>query len=164
MQLRQQLINTVQQNFSPPATVLLDSLPLEHKSDYARDFRIADAGYYASPVAATTQNRQTHWTNWTSYVRPLGLDPFIQGVDYTTRVRALTGFAARVRQGFYGRGKQVAAGMVTGAITTVGQAIALVCGTNPTKFAGSKKLLPRIAQTLDGWRKEDPPPTKQLPV
>jgi hypothetical protein len=46
----------------------------------------------------------------------------------------------------------------------VGQAIALVCGTNPTKVAGSKILLPRIAQTLDGWRKEDPPTTKQLPV
>ena len=56
------------------------------------------------------------------------------------------------------------AGTVTGAITAVGQAIALVCGTNPTKDAGSKKLLPRIAQTLDGWRKEDPPTTKQLPV
>ncbi len=42
----------------------------------------------------------------------------------------------------------------------------MVCGTNPTKVAGSKKLLPRIAQTLDGWckRKEDPPTTKQLPV
>ena len=39
----------------------------------------------------------------------------------------------------------------------------MVCGTNPTKVAGSKKLLPRIAQTL-GWRKEDPPTTKQLPV
>ena len=115
-------------------------------------------------MAATTQNRQTGRTNWTSYVGPLGLDPFLQGVDYTTRVRALTGFAARVRQGYYGRGKRVATGTVTGAITAVGQAIALVCGTNPTKGAGSEKLLPIIAQTLNGWAKEDPPTTKQLPV
>ena len=137
---------------------------LEHKSDYARDFCIADAGYYTGPVAATTQNRQTRCSNWTSYVRPLGLNPFIQGVDYTTRVRALTGFAARVRQGYYGRDKRVPTGTVIGAIMAIRQEIALVCGTNPTKVAGSKKLLPRISQTLDGWRKEDPPTTKQLPV
>ncbi len=29
---------------------------------------------------------------------------------------------------------------------------------------GSKKLLPRFSQIYNGWRKEDPPTTKQLPV
>jgi hypothetical protein len=85
-------------------------------------------------------------------------------VQYTTKVRVLTGFAARIRQGFYGRGKRVAAGTVVGAITAVGQEIALACGTNPTKMTGSERLLPRLSQILDGWRKEDPPTTKQLPV
>ncbi len=142
----------------------MDNLPVRHKSDYTRDFCTADEGYYAGRVAATTNNRKTHWANWTRYVRPLGLDPYLQGTEYTTKVRVLTGFAARVRQGCYGRGKRVAAGTVIGAITAVGQEIALACGTNPTKTAGSKRLLPRLAQTLDGWRKEDPPTTKQLPV
>jgi hypothetical protein len=85
-------------------------------------------------------------------------------VQYTTKVRVLTGFAARIRQGFYSRGKRVAAGTVVGAITAVGQEIALACGTNPTKMFGSERLLPRLSQILDGWRKEDPPTTKQLPV
>ena len=92
------------------------------------------------------------------------MNPFIQGVDYTTRVRALTGFAARVRQGYYGRDKRVPTGTVIGAIMAIRQEIALVCGTNPTKVTGREKLLPRIAQTLDGWRKEGPPTTKQLSV
>jgi len=35
---------------------------------------------------------------------------------------------------------------------------------NPTKITGSDKLLPRLQQTYDGWRKEDPPTTKMLPV
>ena len=142
----------------------MDNLPVRHKSDYTRDFRTADEGYYAGRVAATTNNRKTHWANWTRYVRPLGLDPYLQGAEYTTKVRVLTGFAARVRQGSYGRGKRVAAGTVIGALTAVGQEISLACGTNPTKIAGSERLLPRLAQTLDGWRKEDPPTTKQLPV
>ena len=29
---------------------------------------------------------------------------------------------------------------------------------------GTKFFLPKIAQTLDGWAKEDPPTVKKLPV
>ncbi len=29
-------------------------------------------------------------------------------------------------------------------------------------MTGSKKILPRLQQTYDGWQKEDPPTTKQL--
>jgi hypothetical protein len=46
----------------------------------------------------------------------------------------------------------------------VGQAIALATNTNPTKLVGSNKLLPRLQQMLDGFRKANPPTTKQLPV
>jgi hypothetical protein len=113
---------------------------------------------------ATTKNRATHLGHWTNYIRPLGLDPYLQGVGYTTRVRVLTGFAARVRRGVYGRGKRVQAGAVIDALVAVGQEIALACGENPTKLIGSDKLLPRLQQTYDGWQKEDPATTKQLPV
>jgi hypothetical protein len=58
-------------------------LPIQHKRDYARDFCAADKGYYFGQVAATTKNRQPHWANWTAYIRPLGLDPYLQGVRYT---------------------------------------------------------------------------------
>jgi hypothetical protein len=40
----------------------------------------------------------------------------------------------------------------------------LACGENPTKVTGSKKLLLGLQQIYDGWQKEDPPTTKQLPV
>jgi hypothetical protein len=131
-------------------------LPIQHKRDYARDFCTADEGYYLGRVAATTTNWQKHWAKWTAYVRPLGLDPYLQGVRYTTKVRVLTGFAARVRHGFNGRGKRVAAGTVVGTLTAVGQEIALACGENSTKVVGSNKLLPQLLQIYDGWRKEDP--------
>jgi hypothetical protein len=92
------------------------------------------------------------------------LDPYLQGVQYTTKVRVLTWFAARVQHGHYGRGKRFATGTVVGALTAVRQEIALTYGTNPTKIMGSYKLLPRLSQIYNGWRKEDPPTTKQLPV
>ncbi len=92
------------------------------------------------------------------------MDPFLQGVRYTTKVRVLTGFAARVRRGLYGRGKRVLTGTVVGALATVGQEVALACGEDPIKVTGSKKLLPWLSQIYNGWPKEDPPTATQLPV
>jgi hypothetical protein len=138
-------------------------LPHRHRNDYACDFHTADEGYYAGRVAATTQNWKTHWGNWTKYVRPLGLGPFLQ-VRYTTKVHVLKGFMARVRRGLYERGKRVQIGTVVGALTAIGQKVALACGENPAKVTGSKKLLPQLSQIYNRWRKEDPPTTKQLPV
>jgi hypothetical protein len=94
----------------------------------------------------------------------MGVDPYLQEAPFTVRVRLLTGFAGRVRTGYYGRGKQIQAGSVSSAITAIGQTIALATNTNPTKIRGSDKLLPRLQQMLDGFRKADPATTKQLPV
>ena len=52
---------------------------------------------------------------------------------------------------------------MSSAITSVGQTIALATNSNPTKIVGSEKLLPRLQQMLDGFRKADPPTVKQLP-
>ena len=40
----------------------------------------------------------------------------------------------------------------------------MATGINPTKLHGSDKLIPRLTQILDGWKKEDPPTLKKLPV
>ena len=43
----------------------------------------------------------------------MGVDPFLQDTPFTYRVRLLTGFAGRVRTGYYGQGKQIQAGSVS---------------------------------------------------
>ena len=40
----------------------------------------------------------------------------------------------------------------------------MATGANPTKLQGSDKLIPKLAQMLDGWKAEDPPTLKKLPV
>jgi hypothetical protein len=92
------------------------------------------------------------------------VDPHLQGTPFTEAVRAITGFAARVRVGGYGRGREVKADTVSTAISAIGKEIALTSGVNPTKLKNSEKLLPRISQMLDGWRKNDGPVMKKLPV
>ena len=112
----------------------------------------------------TTKGRENCWERWAAYCAPLGVDPFLQDTPFSERVCLLKGFASRVRTGYYGRGKQVQAGSMSSAITTVGQMIALATNSNPTKIVGSEKLLPRLQQMLDGFQKADPPTVKQLPV
>ena len=142
----------------------MDNLPPLLQNQYESYFYSADEGFFNGRVAASAKTRDAHWENWVKFTRPVGMDPYLQGTDYATRVRLLTGFAAYVRSGDAGRGRQVTTSTVSTAITAVGQTIALAVGHNPTKLAGSDKLIPRLAQTLDGWRKGDPPTAKKLPV
>ncbi len=46
-------------------------------------------------------NREARWRHWCGYVRPLGVDPYLQHTPFQTRVRCLTGFAARTRLGYW---------------------------------------------------------------
>ena len=36
--------------------------------------------------------------------------------------------------------------------------------SNPIKYQGGKELVTSLAHIMDGWRKEDPPNNKKLPV
>jgi hypothetical protein len=143
---------------------LLDRLPPFLRNSYESDFYSADEGFYRGRMEETTKKRKTHWKRWVSYVLPLGVDPYLQQTPYKHRVRALSGFAARVRSGIYGRGQQIRVGSVGSAITAIGTTISLAYGTNPTKIDNSDKLLPQLAQMFAGWRKVDPPTIKKLPI
>ena len=92
----------------------------------------------------------------------MGAEPWLQDATYQQKVRCLTGFAACVRLSRYGLGKKVAIGTVPGALSAVGTMVALAYEGNPTKSQGEKILVPRLAQMIEGWRKEDPPTKKNI--
>ncbi len=52
--------------------------------------------------------------------------------------------------------------MVSSALTAVGTTISLARSVNPTKLDQSDKLLPCLAQMLDGWQKSDPSDVPEL--
>ena len=114
-------------------------------------------------MAATTKNREKHYAAWSKYVRPLRLEPDLSNADHVEAQRALSGFAARVRNGLFS-GRQVQAGTASGALTSVGTTIALDRGVNPTKLEGTEKFTPRLGQMIEGWRKSDLGVKKKLPV
>ena len=122
---------------------LLDRLPFLQRSRYEDYFCLADAAFHNGQVEASTKTREMHWTAWTKFLSPLGIDPYLQDVAYEQRVQVLTGFAAAVRSGTYSRGRTVTAATVSVAITALGQTIALAVGINPMKLpSGDNKLLP----------------------
>ena len=142
----------------------MDGLPPELQDSYARDFRLADAAFRAGRLAATSVARETRWRHWRAYVTAMGFDPYLQSTSFEHRIRSLTGFAQRVRTGYYGRGRQVQAPTVTSAITAVGQTISMAVGDNPTKVLGSDKFLPALQIMIEGYAKDDPPTRKMLPI
>lgn len=145
----------------------MECIPALLRDSYASDFRIADAGFFYNGrgrVVTTTTKRNLLQTHWTNYVQPLGLDPFLQKTPYTTKIQAISGFAGRMRTGYYGQRRQISAPAVTTAITAVGTTIALATGFNPTRMRGAQdKLVPRLSQMLLGL-KEDSPTIKKLPI
>ena len=92
-------------------------------------------------MSATTKKKEKHFAKWTEYVRPLCLKPDLSNADYVQGQRALSGFAARDRNGLYS-GQKVQAGTASGALSSVGTQIALDTGKNPTKLKGTQKFTP----------------------
>ncbi len=131
---------------------------------YAGDFNLADEAFCAGQLEATAKGRAARWQHWCAYVRPMGVDPYLQQVPFSKTVQCLTGFAARTRTGYYGKGQKVQSSSVTSTITAIGQAISLACNNNPTKVAGSDKFIPAIQVMVDGYTKANPPMKKMLPV
>jgi hypothetical protein len=142
----------------------MDGLLPKHRAWYAHDFHFADAAFHAGRLAATTAGRESCWNNWVAYVAPVEVDPLPQGVPFGTKSRPLTGFAQRVREGYYGQGTTVRAGTVCTAITAIGQTIAMANGENPTKMLGLEKFFLRLQQCIKGYRKQDPVSQMKLPV
>eukprot|EP00956_Cyclotella_meneghiniana_P002594 scaffold3031_cov49-Cyclotella_meneghiniana.AAC.5 len=73
-------------------------------------------------------------------------------------------FAAGVRTGRLGGGRKVRAGTVSQALSAVNTTIALAINEQPFKVTGSKNFIPLLAQTLNGWEKDDPGVQKKMPV
>jgi hypothetical protein len=142
----------------------VDSLLAHLRDSYTRDFRLADNAFYSGRLEATSHGREKYWKHWQKYLAPVGVDPYLQGTNFQKWIQLLSGFAAQVRTGFYGNGKQVKNCTVSSTITAVGQTIALACDSNPTKVVGSECLLPCLQIMLDGYRKVDLATRKKLPV
>jgi hypothetical protein len=119
-QIGKRVNNFFQLQLSPPQTDLVDSLPAYLRDSYTSDFRAADAAFHTGRLEATSCGREKYWTHWQKYVSPVGVDPYLQDTHFSQQIRLLFGFAARVRTGYFGNGRQVKGCTVSSTITAIG--------------------------------------------
>ena len=89
------------------------------------------------------------------------MDPELQDTPFRDQVRCLSVFGGLSQTSYFGRGKQVQARKVAGAITAVGKTIAMAHQINPTKMPHSDKLLAQFQEMLERFRKKDPATNKK---
>ena len=67
-------------------------------------------------MEATLENRKKFWRFWRAYCKPLGIDPYLEEVNFQTKTRVETGFAGRVQRGSHRREKKVQVGTVRASL------------------------------------------------
>ena len=105
-------------------------------SDYEGYFSATDAAFRNGRVASTQKGRKTCWKILCYFVRPLGLETWLQDATCQQRVWFLTGFAACVISGRYVRGETVSIGTVSGFLSAIGTTVVFAYEGNPTKVQG----------------------------
>jgi hypothetical protein len=97
------LLTFFQLALSSANTELLVGLPTHLRNSYACDFRLAYEAFHTGRLEVTSRGRKKYWDHWQAYTAPMGVDPYLQDTQFSKQIRLLSGFAARVRTGFYGQ-------------------------------------------------------------
>ncbi len=94
------LTNIFQLNLSSANTELLVNLPTHLRDSYACDFCLADEAFHTGRLEVTSHARKKYWGHWQAYTAPMGVDPYLQGTQFSKRIGLLSGFAAQVCTGY----------------------------------------------------------------
>jgi hypothetical protein len=127
--------------------------------------RDLDAAWAAIGVATVDDtDRQRHWEDWRRYALGASADPYLRRIDRSDRQNLLLAFAARVRTGLYGQGRQVGHQSVEKALRHVAQTLQLAGYDDPRKTYGAKELDLPFRHLLKSYKDDDPAPQPQLAI
>jgi hypothetical protein len=125
--------------------------------------RDLDAAWAAIGVATVDdKERSKSWQDWRRYAIAASADPYLRGLDRSGKQNLLIAFAARVRTGLYGKGRQVGHQSVEKALRHVAQTLQLAGYDDPRKTYGSKELDLPFRHLLKSYKDVDPAPKPQL--
>ena len=114
-------------------------------------------------MEATLANRGKLWRFWCAYCKPLGIDPYLEKVNFQTKTRVATGSVGLVLKGSHGHEKQVQVVTVLAELVGVKANIALDTGQQPLHQPGAndKYILP-LQHMLKTFENKDPPRINKL--
>jgi hypothetical protein len=105
--------------------------------------------------------RKTHWRNWCTWCTRFGFDNFLTNVSQPQQAHVLMAFAARVRAGAFGNGRQIGCQAVATTLRHVAQAFVLANYDDPRGKSGPELGLV-FTRLYHSYRNEDPAPRPQL--
>jgi hypothetical protein len=130
------------------------------RADLARDI---DAGWAAVAAATVDDQLQAkNWDSWLEFCSDARQDPYLVGCPKPIQQQLLIGFAARMRRGYYGRGRQVNAQTPETALRHISQTIVLAGYPDPRRSYGAKDLDLPFSRLLKTYKTADPAPKPQL--
>jgi hypothetical protein len=113
-------------------------------------------------VAANQHREQKR--HWQRFVKPfIGVDPMLTTIPTDERIKLLSTFAERVRNGDCGNGNRVQASTDQVALCAIGKTFEMDGRANPTYRSEGKYWLPS-EQQIEGYRRQDPPAQHKLAV
>lgn len=130
----------------------------------ARDLLLARRAIATGTTAAHARDRAKYWKHWEDYVNTCKINPFLHSVPPLERDIILSGFAARIRAGSYGRARPIKVSSVQDGLSAVTKTLELAAQCSPIHRFGTDKYTTTFARLIEGWRREDPPVVPQLAV
>jgi hypothetical protein len=97
-----------------------------------------------------------------NYCRGWNCDPWLANTDPHQKTQRLLAFAARVRTGIFGNGKQVGFQSVEKVLRHMAQTLVLTGYDDPGRDLGAKDLNLPFRHLLKSYRTSDPAPRLQL--
>ena len=134
------------------------------RAGVARDLLSARRAIAHGTTPSVARDRIKYWTHWSNYATTCHLDPFLRQTPELERDIVLSGFAARIRSGYYGRGAQVKVSSVQDGLSAITKTLELAAQQSPIHKSGTDKYTTTFARLIEGWRREDPPVVPQLAV
>jgi hypothetical protein len=108
------------------------------------------------------QLQAQNWEQWLEFCSDARRDPYLLDSAKPIQQQLLIAFAARVRQAYYGRGRQVQAQTPETALRHVAQTLVLAGYADPRRSYGNKDLDLSFSKLLRSYKLQDPAPKPQL--
>ena len=139
----------------------MERIPHAKQDLFKSDFISAWASINNGVVDQNNKTREKYWNHWKAYTNACKSNPNLVNCSNAEKIILITGFAARVRTGHYGRGRTVRVQSVTKALAAISTTIELAGESSPIYKTEKTYKLP-VARLIEGYRREDPPSTPQL--
>ena len=114
-------------------------------------------------VDQNNKTREKYWNHWKHYTNAFKIKPHLEQCSNAEKIILITGFAARVRTGYYGKGRTVRVQSVTKALAAISTTIELAGESSPI-YKTEKNYKVPVARLIEGYRRQDPPSIPQLAV